>query len=114
MIKFNANYVLAVNFLNVLYKSEPNKPVRLEDCVKPGEQIHFLEQVARKLRVAGLVRSVRGPGGGYVLAVEHDKLTSYNVFTALFNEKSYPGKLGFLYNEILKVMKSTSIFEEFP
>jgi DNA-binding IscR family transcriptional regulator len=32
-----------------------------------GLSVNFLEQVARKLRIAGLVKSVRGPGGGYEL-----------------------------------------------
>lgn len=28
----------------------------------------FLEQIARKLRIAGIVKSIRGPGGGYELS----------------------------------------------
>lgn len=28
---------------------------------------HFLDQVARKLRIAGVIKSTRGPGGGYEL-----------------------------------------------
>lgn len=27
--------------------------------------LHFLEQIARKLRMAGILKSIRGPGGGY-------------------------------------------------
>ena len=30
--------------------------------------IHYLEQLLSKLRRSGLIQSVRGPGGGYVLA----------------------------------------------
>lgn len=29
--------------------------------------VHFLEQIARKLRIAGVITSIRGPGGGYEL-----------------------------------------------
>jgi DNA-binding IscR family transcriptional regulator len=32
--------------------------------------LHFLEQVARQMRLGGVIRSVRGPGGGYELAGE--------------------------------------------
>ncbi len=32
-----------------------------------GLSVSFLEQVARKLRIAGVVKSVRGPNGGYEL-----------------------------------------------
>lgn len=43
------------------------RPVKLEDIAKSkGLSLHFLEQVARKLRIAGYVKSVRGPGGGYI------------------------------------------------
>lgn len=33
-----------------------------------GISVHFLEQIARKLRIGGLVTSSRGPGGGYTAA----------------------------------------------
>ncbi len=35
-----------------------------------GLSASFMEQVARKLRLAGVLQSVRGPGGGYELAGE--------------------------------------------
>jgi Rrf2 family cysteine metabolism transcriptional repressor len=40
----------------------------------------FLEQVARKLRIAGVVKSVRGPNGGYELVGDP---TVYDVLTAV-------------------------------
>ena len=35
-----------------------------------GLSLAFLEQVARKLRIAGVIKSVRGPGGGYSLRID--------------------------------------------
>lgn len=32
---------------------------------KTGISRHYLEQICRKLRVAGFIHSLRGPGGGY-------------------------------------------------
>lgn len=32
-----------------------------------GISVHFLEQIARKMRIAGILKSTKGPGGGYEL-----------------------------------------------
>lgn len=45
------------------------KPVALADIAERQEiSLSYLEQLFGKLRKGGLVRSVRGPGGGYLLA----------------------------------------------
>ena len=43
----------------------------------------FLEQVGRRLRVAGYLVSVRGPGGGYVLKKKDLALTLKDVYDAV-------------------------------
>jgi Rrf2 family iron-sulfur cluster assembly transcriptional regulator len=44
-------------------------PVSLgELSVRQGQSVSYLEQVFSKLMKAGLVKSVRGPGGGYRVA----------------------------------------------
>ena len=43
-----------------------SSPVGLEYVAdKNGLSRHFLEQVARKMRIGGIIQSKRGPGGGY-------------------------------------------------
>ena len=45
------------------------KPIALADVAERQEiSLSYLEQLFAKLRRGGLVRSVRGPGGGYLLA----------------------------------------------
>ncbi|MBI5344366.1 MAG: Rrf2 family transcriptional regulator [Deltaproteobacteria bacterium] len=45
------------------------KPVTLKDIsVEEGISLSYLEQLFGKLRKGNIVKSVRGPGGGYVLA----------------------------------------------
>jgi Rrf2 family iron-sulfur cluster assembly transcriptional regulator len=45
------------------------RPVSLADVAQRQEiSLSYLEQLFAKLRRGGLVRSVRGPGGGYLLA----------------------------------------------
>lgn len=41
----------------------------------------FLEQVARSLRIAGVIKSVRGPGGGYELAGDPTVLEVFNAIS---------------------------------
>ncbi len=46
-----------------------NKPVSLADIAQRQEiSLSYLEQLFAKLRRSGLVKSVRGPGGGYRLS----------------------------------------------
>ncbi len=46
-----------------------NKPVSLADIAQRQEiSLSYLEQLFAKLRRGGLVKSVRGPGGGYRLS----------------------------------------------
>lgn len=45
------------------------KPIALADVAERQEiSLSYLEQLFAKLRRGGLVKSVRGPGGGYLLA----------------------------------------------
>jgi len=54
------------------------------NCLSEKENISsvFLEQIFFKLRKAGIVSSVRGPGGGFSFAQPLDKLTVKNVLEA--------------------------------
>ena len=59
-------------------------PVNLV-AVSERQQISlsYLEQLFGKLRRHGLVDSVRGPGGGYVLARQPDTITVANIIIAV-------------------------------
>ena len=51
-------------------------PVRLQEIsTRQSISLHYLEQLFRKLRNGGVVKSVRGPGGGYVLARHQDEIS---------------------------------------
>ncbi len=51
-------------------------PVRLQEISnRQNISLHYLEQLFRKLRNGQAVKSVRGPGGGYVLARSMDQIT---------------------------------------
>jgi len=51
-----------------LAKHYAGQPIVLADIAeRQAISLSYLEQLFAKLRVAGLVKSVRGPGGGYLL-----------------------------------------------
>ncbi|MFP6869157.1 MAG: RrF2 family transcriptional regulator [Nitrospinota bacterium] len=54
---------------------------------------HYLEQLFVKMRRADLVKSTRGPGGGYVLAVPPSQITMKAVLSAV-NEEIRPVDCG--------------------
>ncbi len=61
----------AVMALCDLATHSQDKPVALADIADRQEiSLSYLEQLFAKLRRGGLVNSVRGPGGGYLLAHE--------------------------------------------
>jgi Rrf2 family iron-sulfur cluster assembly transcriptional regulator len=67
-----------------LGKSETGKPVALADVAERQEiSLSYLEQLFGKLRRAGLVKSVRGPGGGYLLSRDASEIRISDVIQAV-------------------------------
>lgn len=59
-------------------------PVRAEDIARSGGLSKgYLEGLLATLRRAGLVRAVRGPGGGWVLARSAARIKPLDIFAAL-------------------------------
>jgi Rrf2 family protein len=59
-------------------------PVRLQVIGdRQGIPARYLEQIFQKLRRAGLVRSKRGPGGGYLLASPAHEISVADVVVAV-------------------------------
>jgi Rrf2 family transcriptional regulator, iron-sulfur cluster assembly transcription factor len=59
-------------------------PVCLSDIAERQEiSLSYLEQLFAKLRRGGLVRSVRGPGGGYLLAHERNATRISDIILAV-------------------------------
>jgi Rrf2 family transcriptional regulator, iron-sulfur cluster assembly transcription factor len=59
-------------------------PVSLAEIAERQEiSLSYLEQLFAKLRRSGLVRSVRGPGGGYLLAHPRDETRIADIILAV-------------------------------
>ena len=59
-------------------------PVSLAEIAERQEiSLSYLEQLFAKLRRGGLVKSVRGPGGGYLLAHDRDETRIADIILAV-------------------------------
>lgn len=59
------------------------EPVSIKDISeREGISAEFLEQIFFRLRKAGLIKSVRGPGGGFYFARSLDDISLYDLLVA--------------------------------
>ena len=81
---------------------------------------HYLEQLVAPLRNSGLVKSIRGAYGGYILTKAPDEITAGNVIRVLegpisvvdFSEEDDPAKRDLwlrIRNSIANVLDSTTL-----
>lgn len=74
----------AINALTELLIYSSNNPVRLRDISdKQNIELNYLEQIFRKLRLAGIVKSIRGRNGGYIYASDPSKISIKQVMDAV-------------------------------
>ncbi|MBL7715760.1 MAG: Rrf2 family transcriptional regulator [Bdellovibrionales bacterium] len=60
------------------------RPVRLQEISERQKiSLHYLEQLFRRLRKGTVVKSVRGPGGGYVLSRSMDEISIKDVLVSV-------------------------------
>ena len=68
---------------DIAYNSS-GAPVQIKDiAVRQQIPQRYLEQIFHKLKQAKVVKSVRGPGGGYLLAKEPAKITLTEIIKAM-------------------------------
>ena len=65
------------------FSTETGKPISLSDIsARQGISLSYLEQLLAKLRRNGLVKSIRGPGGGYLLSRSSADIRISDIITA--------------------------------
>ena len=83
-MRFSTKGRYAVRALMDLAMFYDRGPVNLHSIAERQDvSSDYLEQILRKLRDAGLVRSMRGPRGGFLLARRPENITIWDVIVAL-------------------------------
>ena len=74
----------AVNALTELRILESLRPVSLADIsLNQSIELSYLEQIFRKLRIAGIVKSIRGRNGGYLYAKDPSIVSIKEIMNAV-------------------------------
>tara|TARA_Y100001935_G_scaffold220610_1_gene194416 strand:- start:362 stop:841 length:480 start_codon:yes stop_codon:yes gene_type:complete len=85
-----------MSLVDIAINSVENKPVSLSEISsRQNISLSFLEQIFISLKKSGIVRSVRGPSGGYTFAKNPDFIKIYDVIKAI--------------DEDLKIMKCNGV-----
>ena len=74
----------AVQAIMFLAQQDHRNPMSLSEINKLHDiSLSYLEQLFSKLRQAGVVKSVRGPGGGYILSKSPDRIKISEIIEAV-------------------------------
>jgi Rrf2 family protein len=91
MIQFSKKLFYAVEaVLYIAYNAASDPMSSKEIANKQGMPPRYLEQMMQKLVRAGVLRGVRGPRGGYLLAREKRRITLADICKALGDEEAIP------------------------
>ena len=72
-----------MSLVDIAINSVGNKPVSLSEISSRQDILPFLEQIFISLKKSGIVKSVRGPLGGYTFAKNPDFIKIYDVIKAI-------------------------------
>ncbi len=83
-MRISAKAHYAVRAMLDIASNPQNYPISLSSIsVRQEISLHYLEQLFMKLRKSKLVKSVRGPGGGYLMAKKADQISIGDIFRAV-------------------------------
>ena len=84
MLRLSTKGQYGVRAMFEIARGYRRNPVTIKEISERQDvSVAYLEQILNKLRKAGLVRSVKGPGGGYLLAKEPGQITIAEILKEL-------------------------------
>ncbi|MEW5745762.1 MAG: Rrf2 family transcriptional regulator [Nitrospirota bacterium] len=76
MLRLSTKGQYGVRAMYEIAKGYPETPVTIKEIAERQDvSVAYLEQILNKLRKAEIVRSVKGPGGGYLLSKRPEKIS---------------------------------------
>jgi Rrf2 family iron-sulfur cluster assembly transcriptional regulator len=86
-VKLSTKGRYAVMAIVDLASMKADRPVPLADIAERQDiSLSYLEQLFSKMKRGGVVRSVRGPGGGYILAKSRDAISVTDILRSVDDE----------------------------
>jgi Rrf2 family protein len=87
MLRLSAKGQYGVRAMFEIAGGYPDRPVTIREISERQDvSVAYLEQILNRLRKAGLIRSVKGPGGGYLLSRNPEEIS----IAAILNELEGP------------------------
>ena len=91
MIPFPRKLFFAIEAVLYIAYNAASEPLSSKEIAgKQGMPPRYLEQMMQKLVRTGILRGVRGPRGGYLLAREKRRITVADICTALAEDETIP------------------------
>ncbi|HET6515245.1 MAG TPA: Rrf2 family transcriptional regulator [Thermodesulfovibrionales bacterium] len=84
MLRLSTRGQYGVRAMFEISRGYPDDPVTIREISERQDvSVPYLEQILNKLRRAGIIRSVKGPGGGYLLARRPREITIASILKEL-------------------------------
>lgn len=84
MLRLSTKGQYGVRALYEIASSYPDRPVSIREISeRQNVSVSYLEQILNKLRRAGFIKSIKGPGGGYVLTKRPEEISIASILKEL-------------------------------
>ncbi len=84
MLRLSTKGQYGVRAMFEIARGYPDEPVNVKGISERQDvSPHYLEQILNRLRREGLIRSVKGPGGGYLLTRKPDEICISEILRVL-------------------------------
>ncbi len=84
MLRLSTKGQYGVRAMYEIARGYPDSPVNIKLISERQDvSIHYLEQILNRLRRAGLIKSIKGPGGGYLLSKKPSDISIADILIEL-------------------------------
>lgn len=84
MLRLSRKGQYGVRAMFEIARGYPDKPISIKGIAeRQAVSVAYLEQILNKLKNGGLIRSVKGPGGGYVLSKKPEDVSISSILNEL-------------------------------